>query len=245
MKKSIIQEVFKFSNSSQSLAKKNFILSNSNHKAFLYVSNWPNWQTNTTIIYGTKGTGKTYLSKIWQKMSKAADLNLFQLSQEKLESILDRFDAFILDDFEKYFIQKHKLRNLDTHDFVDFNRTLTEIINYCALNQKHLLLIANTNPENIIFKLEDLHSRIESTPSFRLGSPDEAMIQTFLVKRFSDLQLKVSIDVIKHASSRLERSLTTANEFAVQLDKLSLTSKKSPSVHMSRILLSEMNSEVN
>lgn len=240
MKKNIIQEVLKFPGSKKPTLN-NYVLSNANHQGFTYISSWPNWHSKIIIIQGQQGSGKSFLSKIWQNSSKALELDLFQSNQETLDNILNTKQNFLLDDFDKYFSQKHKLRNLDNHNFTNFSLTINEIINSCIENNGFMILTCSKDPKSLNFKLADLQSRILSFPVFTLNPPDETTISTFLVNKFSELQLNMSIDLVRYVSARIERSFSKANEFAEDLDKLAITTKKQPNLLMIKQLLNTKN----
>ena len=74
--------------------KDDFLVSDSNKEAYKLINRWPNWSSRKIIIFGDSGTGKTHLSRIWQKKTSAIILNL-----NKFKKI--RFDNFFLK--KKYF----------------------------------------------------------------------------------------------------------------------------------------------
>lgn len=236
----IVQKIFSLSKRESSITdnKDNkYILSNSNQAAFLYIAKWPNWISNVALITGKLGTGKSYLAKIWQENSEAVSLNLFHSSEEELKNKLRKFNAFLLDDFSHYFSQKEKLRNLDNHNFTNFELTINEIINYCEEHNKFLLITSENTIDELKIKLTDLNSRLNSFPCLSLSFPDQPSLETFLIKKFSDMQLKVSLDVIKYICTHIDRSYTVAEEFAVKFDKLSLETKSPPNLNLAKSIL--------
>ena len=83
--------------------KNDFLVSNSNKEAYDLIDNWPNWITRKIIIIGDVGTGKTHLSKIWQKKTSAFILNLDKFEKMKLESVFFKKKLFIIENISNYF----------------------------------------------------------------------------------------------------------------------------------------------
>lgn len=51
-----------------SYSASDFITFNTNREAFSIVSRWPNtWASNSLLLVGPGGSGKTHIAKIWQK----------------------------------------------------------------------------------------------------------------------------------------------------------------------------------
>ena len=134
MQKGFFQSIIKFYHKPTSPTE-HFILSNSNQAVYLYLSKWPDWYGNSCIISGEEGTGKTYLSNLWQKQTNAIKINLFNMTKKELELILQQGTAFIIDDFEQYFSRKSLLQNLDTQDF-NIEEMLIKIFDLCKHENK-------------------------------------------------------------------------------------------------------------
>ena len=65
--------------------KNDFLVSKSNKEAYKLINRWPNWSSRKIIIFGDSGTGKTHLSKIWQKKTSAVTLNLKKFKKKGLK----------------------------------------------------------------------------------------------------------------------------------------------------------------
>ena len=50
--------------------KDDFLVSDSNKEAYKLINRWPDWSSRKIIIFGDSGTGKTHLSRIWQKKTE-------------------------------------------------------------------------------------------------------------------------------------------------------------------------------
>ena len=67
MKQNILN--FKFSKN------RDFFISPKNEIAFNMVQKWPNWNSQLIYIYGPDKCGKTLISSLWKKKSKAIFLD--------------------------------------------------------------------------------------------------------------------------------------------------------------------------
>lgn len=203
-----------------------YILSNTNQEAFFYLNEWPNWKTKHCIIQGPIGSGKTYLSSLWQTKTNAIRINLFYYSQKKLEHAFVNNNYFIIENLEGYFNRKQVLRHLETNDFDCFETTILHFINICNEQNKNIIFTSNTSVSNLTIKTADLKSRLTLYNSFKLNIPNEATIKTLLVKQFSDYQLQVNNDVINFISSRIKRSFSEITTLVSEIDKCSMREKR-------------------
>lgn len=53
-----------------SLAREDFLVSDSNREALAFIDRWPGWNAPLLYIYGPEGSGKTHLASIWKGLSK-------------------------------------------------------------------------------------------------------------------------------------------------------------------------------
>lgn len=235
MQKGFFQSIIKFYHKPTSPTE-HFILSNSNQAVYLYLSKWPDWYGNSCIISGEEGTGKTYLSNLWQKQTNAIKINLFNMTKKELELILQQGTAFIIDDFEQYFSRKSLLQNLDTHDF-NIEEMLIKIFDLCKHENKFLLFITQTSITDLKIKTLDLRSRLLSANIFSLELPDEISLKTYLIKLFSDNQLKIPVEVIKYISKHVKKSYKEIDIIANEIDNFSLEQKRNITIPLVRDVL--------
>lgn len=64
-----------------SMAREDFLVSESNREALAWVERWPDWGAPVLYLYGPEGCGKTHLAHIWKGMAGGA------------AQIIDGFDA--------------------------------------------------------------------------------------------------------------------------------------------------------
>ena len=215
----------------------NFILSDKNQQAFLYLSKWPNWYGHACTIHGSKGSGKSFLAKIWQHNSKAYNLNLFNSNKKDLDKLLKKYNAFIIDNFDSYFIRKHILQNLENNDFDNFEEELIKIFDYCQSQNKYLLIILNNNLDECNVKTSDLKSRLLAANNFMIKAPDETTIKTYLIKLFADAQLKISVDVTNYIAKNITRSFKEVDLAFNKIDLFSLEEKRNITIPLVKKVL--------
>jgi len=237
MQKGFFQPIIKLYHKN-TLRSEHFILSNANQQAYLYISKWPVWYGNTCVIQGEEGTGKTCLSNIWQKKTKALKINLFDITKKDLEKNLKRGKAFILDDFQQYFSRKSLLQNLKNHDFNNIEEVLVKIFDICQHSNKNLLLVTTVPIQELNIRMEDLKSRVLSSSSFMIDIPDEVALNTYLVKSFSESQLRISAEVTQYISKHISKSYKEVDIIANEIDNFSLEQKRNVTIPLVRDVLS-------
>ena len=236
MPKGFFQSIIKHYNKNP-LYLSHFILSNANQQAYIYLSKWPKWYGNSCIIEGKEGTGKTYLSKIWQKKAGAYQIDLFNTTNKELEKHLRKEQSFVLDNFEKYFSRKSLLQNLRNHDF-NIEETIIAIFDLCKNENKHLLLTSKTPIAELNIRMDDLKNRIISSNIFSLELPDEVSLNTYLIKIFSESQLKVSPDVTQYISKNVRRSFKEIDKIAHEIDSFSIEERRNITISLVKDVLS-------
>ncbi len=183
----------------------NYIVTASNQEAFNWVNKWPDWDSNSTCIFGEKGSGKTYLTKIWQKKSKAVLITpQMMIEQSYFEGTAT---AYILEDLE---------------DLVEQKQELFCFLNYILQSKKFLLITSESKPMEIDFGLQDIQSRLNSIFTIAIKKPNEDMVGQILVKYFSDRQIIVDGGVINYLMHHMDRSYTTIANVVNSLDKYAL-----------------------
>ena len=97
--------------------KDDFLVSNSNKEAYKLINRWPNWLSRKIIIFGDTGTGKTHLSKIWQKKTSAVILNLNKFKKIRFENFFLKKKIFIIENISNFFdkINENEKEHLEKH----------------------------------------------------------------------------------------------------------------------------------
>ena len=210
--------------------RENFLVSKSNEEAVKLIENPEFWKTRNkinsvpgAIIYGPKGSGKTHLSKIFEKVVNANYLTC--LTSNCLEKVIEGKN-FILD------------------DFVPGERFPSELvmhfINQATYNECSVLFLSRLSPFEMNWNLEDLNSRIRSLISSEIKLPDDVLLYSFMVKYSNDKNLILSDKKIIYILKRLDRSFENVIYIIDKLDLYSLEEKKKITYKNIKIVLDEL-----
>ena len=180
--------------------KDDFLVSSSNKEAYKLVNSWPEWRSRKIIIFGDSGTGKTHLSKIWQKNTSAIILNLNQLKKIKFESFFKKKNIFIIENISDFFdkINKKEKNNLE--------KQLLHFYNLIEEKKGYLLLTSLIAPKLWKISLPDLKSRILSSIAVKIKKPNDQLLSSVLIKLFVDKQILIDKKIIKFIVYRSEHS---------------------------------------
>lgn len=189
-----------------SYAPEDFILGESNADAHRLVHQWPDWPYSIMLIYGPKGCGKTHLAHVFAARAGAGMLAASRVGAAPADQLLTGNHAWVLDDV----------------GHVTDAAALAQLINHARARGDYLLLLADSPASQLPFTLPDLRSRLTMLPAVALGAPDDALLMGVLAKAFADRQLRIAPDVLSFAVTRLERSYAAAQQFADEMDRLSL-----------------------
>ncbi|MEK6734084.1 MAG: DnaA/Hda family protein [Pseudomonadota bacterium] len=187
-----------------------FFISPANKNAFTYLNQWPEWHngiySRIILLHGEKGSGKTHLAHIWQKLTNAKIINN-------------------LDFYNLHYLINHKALILeDIHEIEE--ESLLHLINFSHENSQYLLLTSDLAPTKLDFKLQDLRSRILAIPDVSIYPPDEELLKAVLLKHLTDLQLKINPAIMDYIIMRIERSFAKLKKFIEDLDRMCKISKK-------------------
>lgn len=203
--------------------EKDFIVSDSNKEAYLWLMRWPNWPNRCLTIYGDKGCGKTHLSHIWQIKTKAVSLKSSDFNTIPLEILLEKPSLFILD---------------DAH-LIDNDEKFFHFYNHLISSEGNLLLLSKTPPAHWNKSLPDLRSRLNSISAIKIHPPDEGLLFQVIQKRFHDLQLKVDEEVIYFLLKHIERSFESVHFWVETLDAAALIHNRRITIPLVRESLSK------
>jgi chromosomal replication initiation ATPase DnaA len=203
-----------------------FILGDHNIETYNYIRQYPDWPNKIIFISGPEGSGKQHISDFWRKSSKATNIEFFNETEKKLNLLLESNNCFIIENINIYFTRKFLLRNLDNHDFDCFEKTIFAVIDHVINENKFLLITSEIAPNNLNIKLADLKSRILSVATLRVNLPNEHALKTFLVREFSNRQLKINNDICEYILKHSNRSFKELEVLVNKLDTLSLYQKR-------------------
>ena len=211
--------------------KDDFLVSNSNKEAYKLINTWPNWPSRKIIIFGDSGTGKTHLSKIWQKRSSAINLSLIKFKKIRLESFFIKKKLFIIENISNFFdkIKKKDKENLE--------KNLLHFYNLIDEKRGYVVLTASIAPKFWGINLPDLKSRILSSTTINIKKPDDELLSSVLVKLFIDKQILIDKKIIKFIVYRSERSFTSLQSLVNKIDEQSLITKKKININFVKKLI--------
>ena len=211
--------------------KDNFLVSKSNKEAYKLINRWPNWPSRKIIIFGDSGTGKTHLSKIWQKKTSAIILNLNKFKKIKFDNFFLKKKKFIIENISNFFdkIKKKDKENLE--------KNLLHFYNLIDEKRGYVVLTASTAPKFWGINLPDLKSRILSSTTINIKKPDDELLSSVLVKLFIDKQILIDKKIIKFIVYRSERSFTSLQSLVNKIDEQSLITKKKININFVKKLI--------
>ena len=200
--------------------KDDFLVSDSNKEAYKLINRWPNWSSRKIIIFGDSGTGKTHLSRIWQKKTSAIILNLNKFKKIRFDNFFLKKNIFIIENISNFFdkIKKNDKENLE--------KNLLHFYNLIEEKKGYLILTALNSPKFWKINLPDLKSRILSSIIVKINKPNDELLSSVLVKLFLDKQILIDKKIIKFIVYRSERSFTNLQNIVNKIDKQSLITKK-------------------
>ncbi len=215
------QLVFKFP-FKKKYYEQDFYVSSNNFSAYKLIEGWPNWPGKWINVYGTKGSGKTHLSKILEKkIGKILIINENQITNKTLETI-NELECLIIDNFQNN-INQNLLYSI-------FNQS-KQLENYIVIN--------STIPINRIgISLKDLKSRINSFVYVGIELPTDELLMVIISKYFSDKQIAPNPKITEYIIKNVERSYEKMFKLLKDVDDLSLSTGKSININLIKKALS-------
>lgn len=191
-----------------------FLVSDSNRKAFELIERWPDWPVRALVLHGPAGSGKTHLTHLWCERSGAALIpgDAGALSEPAALPL-----AVAVDDAGRA-----------------SERALFHLYNLTLERGGSLLLTLPAPPAALTIGLADLASRLRSLPVAGIAAPDDALLTAVLLKQFGDRGIAVAPQVVAYLVPRMERSFAAAAALAAQLDQWSLERGRPVTVKMAR-----------
>ena len=194
----------------ESFDENDYYVSKSNYFAKNIIEAWPNWEKKIVNLTGEEYSGKTHLSNIFKKKSKALYLYSNNIDEHALRKIKLSNNIII--------------ENLDE----SFNeRLLYSIFNLVEQDNKYLLISSKKPIDAMKFTLPDLVSRLKNCIIAKIDQPDDELIYAIILKSFADRQIKLDNKIIDYIIKRISRSYSKMHEFIYKIDELSLKKKKS------------------
>lgn len=184
------------------------IVAGSNRAAVDIIDRWPNWRSPVVVLSGPEGAGKTHLAAIWKAASNAAILDPANIGADALEKAAA--GPVLIDDIGA----------------ASFDETgLFHLINTVRQAGTSLLMTSRRRPANWPLTLPDLASRLKAVTVVEISQPDDDLLSAVIYKLFADRQVAVEPPLVAYLVSRIERSLSAANDVVDRLDRAALEQK--------------------
>ncbi|HUR43471.1 MAG TPA: hypothetical protein VMZ01_05160 [Aestuariivirga sp.] len=191
------------------LGRDDFLVAQSNAAAVAMVDQWPDWPSNTVLLVGPAGSGKSHLVEVWRQRSGAGRLLAGDLAEPAVPALLAA-GALAVEDAPG--------AQLD-------EKALFHLLNYAGQKNARLLITSNRHPPHWPVILPDLLSRLKALPAIELGAPADDLLRGVLVKLFADRQLAVEEAIISYLLVRMPRSLDAARIIVAEIDSRALEEK--------------------
>lgn len=200
---------------------RDFIVSPANQNAYMWVQQWPHWNSYGLVVHGPSGCGKTHLSHVWQARSRATRLPILFLEETLEGQEIETGRCYIVENLEK-------LNN---------EEALFHLLNRVKAAQGYILFTSCFPPSRLQFLLPDLRSRLNALPSIGISPPDANLLKAVLAKQFADRQLRVGADVLDYLLLRMERSFAAAKSTVNRIDALAMETGQAITVPFVRKVL--------
>jgi chromosomal replication initiation ATPase DnaA len=190
------------------LGAEDFLVSDCNIAAVRLIDEWPDWRHPVQLLIGPPASGKTHLSRVWQARSGAV-LTAPESPALALAAEAQPGSGFVIENADRGEIDE---------------KALFHLMNLAVERRLYLLLTAEKPASRWGVVLPDLLSRLNALPCVEIGTPDEALLKTVMLKHFADRQLNIEPRVLDYLALHVERSLQAASEAVAAVDRVALAS---------------------
>jgi chromosomal replication initiation ATPase DnaA len=190
------------------LGAEDFLVSDCNVAVVKLVDAWPDWQAPVQLLIGPPASGKTHLVRVWQGRSGAVALDPAHLGIALLDRLVSG-SSIVVEDADRAGYDE---------------KTLFHLLNLAREKRLFVLLTARVSPNRWDTSLADLTSRLSAVPVTEIGTPDEALLRTVMLKQFADRQLDIDPKVLAFLALRIDRSLEAAAAAVEAVDRAALRS---------------------
>ncbi len=185
----------------------NYIIGKPNKDAFDYIiQKNAQWEGNCCLLTGDKGSGKSFLARLWKEKSHAQEINAIELH-------IDACD-----------LKRNILIEDLTYDTSEAD--LFHILNFTKQNSKNILLTSADMGIINRFSLKDLTSRLRQSKHVTLEHPDDKLLIQLFSKAFVNHQVNIDIEPIKYLLTKIERNYHNIEKIVTYINETSLREKR-------------------
>jgi chromosomal replication initiation ATPase DnaA len=191
-----------------------FIVSDCNRYVFDWLEKWPfKIKDNFVCLVGESGSGKTHLANVW-----ASRLNA-EIITSTSDIFIKWFEISSPDSQQRYFV-------LDDADRINDDILLYYIYNTIKEKNAYILMVAKNPPLKWQIKLPDIRSRISTINVINIKRPNENEMRCIFEKMLEQRGIKDCIEIIDYIINRIDRSYSSMNFWAQQIDQAICSNKR-------------------
>jgi chromosomal replication initiation ATPase DnaA len=194
------------------LGREDFFVAPSNALAVAMIDATKNWPGGKLILCGPEGSGKTHLAHVWAAQTGARIVIAADLPGADISGLAT--GPLVVEDVP------------DIAQDGAAQEALFHLHNLILASGHPLLLTGRGSPRTWGLGLPDLQSRMDGTQSALLEPPDDQLLAVVLAKLFADRQIVPKPDVIPYLLARMDRSFAAAQQIVADLDRASLSRKR-------------------
>jgi chromosomal replication initiation ATPase DnaA len=183
-----------------------FLVTPSNAKAVALIDLWPDWPSNSLVLLGPPGSGKSHLAAVWREMTGAMVTSPADIQESTVPRLLEK-EALVIEDAPGAGLNEPAMFHL---------------LNLAREQKAYVLITARQAPVSWGIAVPDLLSRLRAAPSAQLGAPDDVLLRGVLVKLFADRQIAIDETVVSYLLSRMPRELAAARSLVAEVDRRAL-----------------------
>jgi chromosomal replication initiation ATPase DnaA len=206
------------------LGAEDFMASRANADALALIDLWPAWPHWAAVVVGPAQSGKSHLAHVWRFRSNAI-VSTARDMHNGLAVAFREAKALVVEELEQ-----------GCND----EQMLFHLLNIAREHKLSILLTSRIAPGDLAVTFPDLRSRLRALPVVHITAPDDALLETVLVKHFADRQLSVEPATVSYIVRNMERSFSAAAAVVDAIDRRSLEAKRRVTKLLAKTVMIEL-----